>query len=150
MKLLIGWLPTGRRLQWYGDLVTMCHRCGGEESADHLLRCGAIEERRREFVVGFNDMLGKIKTAEEIREPLASAVEDWVMDREVQDRKFNNGRRGVAMKLQKKIGWDMFMRGWVSNEWSRIQEHAGDGVERGRDGHCICDIWSSQVSLWLV
>jgi hypothetical protein len=45
-KLMIGWLPTGRRLQWYGDLVTTCHRCGGEESADNLLRCGANEERR--------------------------------------------------------------------------------------------------------
>jgi hypothetical protein len=147
---MIGWLPTGRRLQWYGDLVTTCHRCGGEESADHLLKCGANEERRREFVVGFNDMLGKIKTTEEIREPLASAVEDWVMGQEVKDERFRRGRRGVAMERQREIGWNMFMRGWVSNEWAKIQEHANDGIERGRDGSCTGDIWSSQVSLWLI
>jgi hypothetical protein len=95
-------------------------------------------------------MLGKIKTTEEIREPLASAVEDWVMGQEVRDERFRGGRRGVAMKLQREIGWDMFMRGWVSNEWAKIQEHANDGVERGREGCCTGDIWSSQVSLWLI
>jgi hypothetical protein len=48
-----------------------------------------------------------------------------------------------SMKLPREIGWDMFKRGWVSNEWAKI-------VERGRGGSCTGDIWSSQVSLWLI
>lgn len=60
-KLTIDWLPTGTRMEKYGDLVTACHNCGGREDADHIVLCPTQESNWQEALIELDLFLERIK-----------------------------------------------------------------------------------------
>jgi hypothetical protein len=151
-KLSVGWLPTGNKLELYGDVVTKCHRCNSTETVDHIVRCPENTRASAQIAVELQTYLGKIRTDPEISRALCRGIHRWVTQGDHGRTEFRSEGRDFrkASKEQAEIGWDLAMRGWLANKWGRLQqawiEENGDGEDREQAGNT----WSAKVSLWLI
>jgi hypothetical protein len=132
IKLTTDWLPTGTRLEKYGNLVTECHKCGGWETCNHIVQCPAKATEKLITIQNLDKMLKTMKTTDDVRHALVAGVELWLHRQKVKESVAISKRTAKAIRIQNAIGWDMAMRGRLANEWAAIQEHNGNGVPRGR------------------
>ena len=72
-KMIIRWLPTGHRTAKYGGLVTGCHRCGEDETVDHLFQCSHQLEWKQSFLERLTKFLTDIDTAADVRRAISKA-----------------------------------------------------------------------------
>jgi hypothetical protein len=150
-KLSIGWLPTGNKLELYGDTVTKCHRCNNKETVDHIVQCPANRRAAGQIAVDLQTYLEKIKTAPEISRLLCRGVHRWIMhDDDGKTENRNDSRKWRTLsKVQATIGWHLAMRGWLSKQWAKMQQawiEENNEENREQDG----ENWSAKVSLWLI
>jgi hypothetical protein len=150
IKLTTEWLPTGTKLEKYGNLVTGCHKCGGRETCNHIVQCPAKATEKLITIRNLDKMLKTIKTTDDVRHALVAGVELWIHGQKVKESVAVSKRTAKAIRIQNTIGWDMAMRGRLANEWAVIQEHNGDGVPRGRMSNRLGDSWSAQVGSFLI
>ena len=66
IKLLTRWLLTGQRVEKYGGKVTACHRCGEEETVNHLYQCEGNKEWKSKFLTRLDKFPTDIETATDI------------------------------------------------------------------------------------
>jgi exonuclease III len=151
VKLGIGWLATGARMEMYGSAVTRCHRCGDIESNDHLFTCSATEEMRIDFIHRLDRFLQTIKTDEGIKQEIVVGLFDWMQAAKggrVRGRKVRLRKSDPAVIQQGKLGWNWFLRGMIVSQWCSEQENAlrNTGQRWERKG----DSWGGKLVLWLV
>jgi hypothetical protein len=62
-----------------------------------------------------------------------------------------DGRKGRrTMKAQSEIGWRVAMRGWLSREWSAMQEKWLERNRSEQNREHSGNTWSAKVSRWLI
>jgi ribonuclease HI len=150
-KLSTGWLPTGKKVELYGDTVTYCHLCKGKETVDHIMQCPENKAQSAQVAVDLQTYLGKIHTDPTITKLLCRGIHRWLLHDENTSKSLaTDGEDGTrAMKAQSEIGWHIAMRGWLSKEWGKMQER---WIERNRldnKREHSGNSWSAQVSRWL-
>jgi hypothetical protein len=59
-----------------------------------------------------------------------------------------NGKK--AMEAQSEIGWQLAMRGWMSKEWSKLQEQWAKHSKPDQNREHSGNTWSAKVSRWLI
>jgi hypothetical protein len=143
--LLTGWVATDTKKALYRDLVVGCHRCGGEETNDHMMQFVRKTAAQRETVVDFRAFLGKLGTESAAAEEMCHGIEDWLLSgMEGSTRTANSEDTREAAATQEKIGWGIEMRGLLAKQWGEIYQ--GPLTTGQLEG----DVWTSQISLWLM
>jgi hypothetical protein len=136
-KLLTGWIASDTKKALYGDLVVGCHRCGGEETNDHMMQCPRKTVAQRKTVVEFRAFLGKLGTGFAAAEEMCHGIEDWLLSgTEGSTRTANNKYTRAAAAAQGKIGWGIAMRGLLANNGARLTKgHEQQDNSRETCGH---------------
>ena len=144
-KMMTRWLPTGHQLQKYGGQVTACHRCGEDETVDHLFQCKCNTTWKRHFINKLDDYLKEIKTGNDIRKALVSGITRWLDE----DLMTKENRCPTSMrqcfKLQDEIGWNLAMSGLLDENWSAFQSSSGRGSPSEVDME-----WNVKLACWLL
>lgn len=73
-KHLIGWLPTGSRMEKYGKTANKCVQCGDDETNDHLFSCPRRWRENEELVISLYEYLEKIKTDTSLRAAMVTGM----------------------------------------------------------------------------
>ena len=147
-KLMTRWLPTGHQVQKYGGQLTACHRCGDNETVDHLFQCKSNKNWSRGFINRLNRFLVDIKTGNGIRKALISGITKWLDE----DSMTSANRCPRSMRqcyyLQDEIGWNLAMCGLLDENWSAFQ--SATLAEEHDKPRNIGQEWSIKLTCWLV
>ena len=133
------WLPVAKRLHRQGNGDTnQCHLCKLQvEDCNHLVQCSHRTQWKGEFSEKLNKHLIDIRTDPILRHLITSNVRKWM-----------NGD-DTTPSAQDRIGWDMFLRGVITTQFTTAQEryyrvqHMETKVYRGT-------IWSSRVAEFVI
>lgn len=149
-KLITKWLPTGHQVQKFGSSVTACHRCGEDETVDHLFQCKHNGDWSEKFLDRLDKFLSQIDTVGDIKQALMAGITRWI------DEDLSSPKNRCPMKmrevsrLQMEIGWNLVFCGLLDENWGSYQDaaHRGDQMNKkpGKDGKT----WSAKVSRWLI
>jgi hypothetical protein len=148
-KLLIDWLPCGAPMQRYGEHVTHCHRCKGDEPSEHIMLCPQLTKQHDEARDEFQKFLSTLKTAVPVQSALQHGYDNFLRSGTTELPQPPDESE-AARDEQYQIGWDMISRGLLANEWAAIQEQATDEAEPEQRGRASGDIWATKVSRWLI
>jgi hypothetical protein len=123
-----------------------CHRCGGEESNDHLLQCHRKQAAQIQTVAKFRKYLDTLKTVPTVANALSHGLENWISSGTANSQVAERGEAiEKACLKQDHIGWGKAMRGLLAKEWKDMCY----GVTQDSENHRGAG-WASLVSLWLV
>ena len=135
LKLSHRWLPTGTKmLTWKKQSHDECKLCKTSEIYDHLFLCPQRGIWRAEFLDKLRKHLDGFRTAADIRTTIMKNVKGWL----------NGDTKPMEHSVQDGIGWRGFIRGYISVEFSEMQERFY------RDQHlCVRDfsgvLWSQRL-----
>jgi ribonuclease HI len=151
-KLSIGWLPTGKKLELYGDAITYCHRCKGDETADHIIQCPANKTLAAQIAMDLQTYLAEIHTDPTITRLFCRGIHRWIMHNENASEPLatDDEDGSIAMEAQNRIGWHLAMRGWMSKQWARMQESWAKRRKSNQNREHSGNTWSAKVSKWLI
>ena len=148
-KMLVRWLPTGHQVKKYGNKVTACHRCGEDETVDHLFLCKANKDWKTNFLQKLDKFLHDIDTAADIKRALISGFTKWLDP----DLLTTHHRYPVTMrkchKLQDEIGWNLAMCGLLDENWGAHQE-AYLALKPDRRLDQKGTVWATKTASWLI
>ena len=113
LKLSHRWLPTGAKmLTWKKQSHDECKLCKHSETNDHLFQCPQRGIWRADFLDKLRKHLDGFRTAADIRTTILKNVKGWL----------NGDTIPVEHSVQDGIGWRGFIRGFVSVEFSKLQD----------------------------
>jgi hypothetical protein len=121
VKLMIQWLPVGKRMAKYGNEMTMCYFCGDDEDFQHLFCCTRKATQQRQLIKELHTELLLLETEPEIQTSLTFWINAWMTGETGNEPIWSNGVQ-YAIKKQGLIGWSKVISGIFSNEWATIQE----------------------------
>ena len=143
-KILTRWLPTGKRIEKYGATATACHRCGDDETVDHLFQCPANKKWANDFLTRLEKFLQDNNTELDMQKALIAGIQNWLSPG------IDQQRAPFAMKehmrLQREIGWNLTFCGLFDENWCCIQEqhlYMQDNSETGM-------VWSVKLCIWMI
>jgi hypothetical protein len=125
LKFVYGWLPIGKRRHAIDSRAsTYCPTCEScEETHDHILQCDA-PQRRELFESLVTSIVQTSKVDGNASAPVVVAIipylRAWVEQSEFPNTMIQNAALRRALEHQETIGWDNFMRGFISNKFQQI------------------------------
>jgi hypothetical protein len=151
-KLSIGWLPTGKKLELYGNAITYCHWCKEGETVDHIIQCLANKTPAAHIAMDLQTYLAEIHTDPTITRLFCRGIHRWIMHNEnASEPLATDDEDGcIAMEAQSKIGWHLAMRGWMSKQWAKMQESWAKRSKSDQNHEHSGNTWSAKVSKWLI
>jgi hypothetical protein len=131
-----------------GNLVTECVFCGEEEDANHVMKCLEKTQSRQSILNGFSKLLDSIETDPIIQYAMCRSMKYWIIDipepePNTQDQPELQGIRKAILQ-QSQIGWNLFVRGFMTIEFERLQENYLKSNNKPRS----CNQWSSKIIKW--
>jgi hypothetical protein len=141
-KLITGWLPTGTRLERYGNIITKCHRCNQAETVDHIFQCSGRSDTNKAIISKLSLYLESIHTSPQITKVFTRAFQEWLLPHEPRSPMEMSEQIRSCYDAQTNIGWNLAARGLFDQGWSILQE---TGNRNGTH-----DRWQAKVSSWLV
>lgn len=147
-KTLTRWLPTGKRLEKYGATATACHRCGEDETVDHLFLCIGQKQWASAFLRRLDTYLLDINTEPDIRKALIAGINNW-LNPEAADRQRAPYSTREYVRLQNEIGWNLTFCGLFDENWCAMQEqYLSTNNTRHSDENGIA--WSVKLCSWMI
>ena len=150
-KILIRWLPTGHRDKLFGNSITECHRCGEEETVDHIFTCTNNEEWKNGFLERLNRHLLETETAADIKRALMAGITGWLdKDRLTKQHRCPKTMR-KCFELQSELGWNIAMCGLLDENWFALQDaHLRATQHKTKKGDNYGMTWATKLSSWLI
>ena len=145
IKFLTDWLPTGHQNKKYGALVTECHRCGKDETVDHLLQCEDNTDAKEEYIKGLERLLEELETNQEIKKAMISGIESW-LNGSNPTKTNSKTESDECYNSQCDVGWNLLVRGLVVTDWGLAQERHAAPIQAGT----VSDTWTASLCKWLV
>jgi hypothetical protein len=157
-------LPTAKRLQTFDNKHDgRCFECQQLwEDTNHILQCPGEDRsnQRKESMINLREQLTARKTPNVMTDIICDNMENWIHRRRqsiptwTQNETFLNALND-AFYSQKRIGWDQFFRGRLSQDWATA---IGIYYKERRPGtaytpdywmrHMINAVWNFSMNLW--
>ena len=131
-KLITRWLPTGHRTEKYGSIVTGCHRCGEDETVDHLFRCQHRREWRVEFLARLDNHLKATDTSHDVRSALLLGITQWLDPDHSTTAALPISTTLECTQSQNDIGWNLVMAGLLSKTGEPIKKNTTNQKSSGK------------------
>jgi len=144
------WDTTARKKEWKQAKYGTCPLCQNEiETCDHIYKCehSLIKKSRDTHLKECFTKIKKIGTAEKLTRRFEIIMNQWTKNFPVQiPPKIRGGRKiRKAMKDQKKVGWNNFVRGILSKKWGEIQLKHSIRKRKMKGTIGQVDRWSEEV-----
>ena len=149
-KMMTRWLPTGHQIQKYGGQVTACHKCGEDETVDHLFQCKGNSLWAKQFTNKLDDYLMEIKTEIDTRRALVSGITRWLNEDLMTKENRCPSSMKQCFKLQGEIGWNLAMCGLLDENWSAYQSAALSETDSQQRVGGVDIEWNVKFSCWLI
>lgn len=164
MKLVHDQLPTNAKKSKQGGqpwLSSTCRHCNQEpETFEHLLRCNhpTGQEFRKDLPVSILSYCKRNNTPHNFNTTIVIALEDWVRARPPLEAIEASSPVHVLLHAQRGIGWNHFMKGFLSQQWQTYLEYefnhnheapAPENFEYDRFfSGLIKKLWEQQTKFW--
>ena len=149
------WDTTARKKEWKQTKDGTCPLCKKDiETCDHIYKC-EHELMTKSRDTHLNECLTKIRqigTSEKLARRFKIIMTQWTKKFPVQIPPKIKGERKLrkAMKEQKKLGWDNFIRGILSKKWGEIQLKYSLRKRNIKRKVGQIDRWSEEITLALL
>ncbi len=148
-KAITRWLPTGHRVEKYGGSATACHRCGEEETIDHLFQCNSQSKWKAEFIRKLDTFLQEIETADDIRRALNLGLMSWLYQTSASEATGTSASTQILMQFQSEIGWNLIFSGLFDEKWHDVQDQFfATKINRRSDDTGIN--WNVKLCSWVI
>ena len=157
-KFTSGWCATGKMMHiWKQRLTSSCPRCNSaNEDNTHILSCksvGAMHEWKKSMV-RIKEWLENNNTCPDLKKLVLNIIRNWKLRRKIQlhDNIEFDGIKEV-FKVQKEIGWRIFLDGCLTYEWSKLQQSYLEWIGSKKTGvswvkGLIKELWELQWDAW--
>jgi hypothetical protein len=142
IKFGIGWLATGTRLEQQGHNIKRCVRCKEDESNEHIFKCNAKRSDIIDRVMNFDEYMASLDTKAEIKDTITFGIKQWIEGTRT-DKKISDVCK-TAYEHQIMIGWEFFVRGFISRKWTEVQDTHYRMMESKRTGVS----WGAKIITW--
>ena len=124
-----------------------CHRCGDDETVDHLFQCPGQQQWKADFLTRFATFLQDIDTDADIQQALTTGMSKWLNINSTTIRAPQSMNQ--AMQSQSELGWNLILCGLFDDTWCNIQEqHIHQKHSRRIDESGLA--WNEKLCTWVI
>ena len=145
-KIMHDWLPIGH-MQGH---VTGCTQCPGckhsKETIKHMLKCPnlAMQDKRKAVIRAVEGRIRKIKMPEHIKQCLMDIIKSQLIKGHKVHVPVGHSLKAAFMR-QKKIGFDMMMRGFLVKDWRDMTKGSKTWNAKGKMNSLLRMLWEDIV-----
>lgn len=155
LKFVYSWLPIGVRRVTIEPLAnSLCPSClSAEETHDHILQCP--QTQRRGIADSFITTIAQIGEANKIDTRITQAIQfhvkKWIYST-TSLHTSSDRRLEAAIQEQNTIGWNNFLRGFISKKFETVARQSSKPLSRYESfkwtAQLIRAIWDQELDQW--